>query len=130
MTTTRPCLPGGLAEKRLLPDETMCLDATAASAYLDPVPRGIGIMMGEINSFSEDMWHAIVGDFLTIAGECLITVGTEEETKLIRNWGEDMQRVVEVQESPGRCVLRPLGLHCSSDREIIEHFLALLKSCR
>ncbi|MFA5222414.1 MAG: hypothetical protein WC391_09045, partial [Methanoregula sp.] len=92
-------LARGLAEKRLLPDETMCIDATAASAYLDPVPRGIGIMMGEINSFSEEMWHAIVGDFLSIAGECLITVGTQDEARLVRDWGDDIQRPVEIRES-------------------------------
>ena len=55
-------LSRGLAEGRLLPGEAMWLDATIASRYLDPVPRGIGIMMGEINSFTRDMWKQIVSE--------------------------------------------------------------------
>ncbi len=37
-------LSRGFAEGRLLPEETMWLDATIASSYIDPVPKGIAIM--------------------------------------------------------------------------------------
>lgn len=94
-------LSRGLAEKRLLPEETMCLDATIASACLDPVPRGIGIMMGEINTFSADMWHVIVAELLKVTGETLITVGTEPEAQQVRLWAEELGRTVDVKESPG-----------------------------
>ena len=53
-------LSRGLAAGRLLPSETMYLDALVAARYIEPVPRGIGIMMGEINDFSRDMWEQIV----------------------------------------------------------------------
>lgn len=90
----------GLSTGRLLPEETMWLDAMKTSVYIDPVPKGIGIMMGEINTFSEDIWHRIVGELLAVTKETLITVGTEPEANLIRNWGAELGRNVEVKENP------------------------------
>jgi hypothetical protein len=91
----------GLAKGRLLPDETMYLDAMQVSAYTGPVPRGIGVMMGEINTFSADMWHQIAAGLFSVTKETLITVGTEPETSLIREWGEEAGRTVEIRENPG-----------------------------
>jgi hypothetical protein len=93
-------LSRGLAAGRLLPSETMCLDALVAARYIEPVPRGIGIMMGEINDFSKEMWEQIVTGLFLIAENTLITVGTEPEARLIRQWGEEMERVVEITENP------------------------------
>ena len=90
----------GLTEHRLLPEETMWLDATIASRYIKPVPKGIGIMMGEINSFSQEMWQSIVSELFSLSRETLITVGTEPEALLIRSWGEELGRHVEVAENP------------------------------
>jgi hypothetical protein len=90
----------GLATGRLLPEETMWLDAMKTSTYIEPVPKGIGIMLGEINTFSEDMWQLIVSELLSVTRETLITVGTEGEANLIRAWGEGMGRKVEVKENP------------------------------
>ncbi|NMB77743.1 MAG: hypothetical protein GYA23_01455 [Methanomicrobiales archaeon] len=90
----------GLSTGRLLPEETMWLDATKTSHYIEPVPKGIGIMMGEINTFSEDMWHLIVSELLAVTKETLITVGTEPEAKIIRSWGEELGRKIEIQENP------------------------------
>ncbi len=91
----------GFEKGRLLPEETMCLDATQVSRYIDTVPKGIGIMMGEINTFSADMWHRIAAGLFAVSRETLITVGTEPETHLIKEWGEEAGRTVEVRESPG-----------------------------
>ncbi|MGA2919441.1 hypothetical protein [Methanoregula sp.] len=90
----------GLSEKRLLPEETMWLDATLASHYIEPVPKGIGIMMGEINTFSQDMWQLIVSELFAVSRETLITVGMEQEALLIRDWGEELGRQVTVTENP------------------------------
>jgi hypothetical protein len=90
----------GLSTGRLRPEETMWLDATKTSQYLRPVPKGIGIMMGEINAFSEEMWHQIVGELFAVTDEALITVGTEPEAKLVREWGGEMGRKVEIAENP------------------------------
>ena len=94
-------LSRGLLAARLKPAETMCLDATIASVYLDPAPQGIGIMMGEINTFSREMWERIVAELFAITRETLITVGTEEEAQLICTWGDARKKVVECEESPG-----------------------------
>lgn len=94
-------LARGLAAGRLLPGETMCIDATAASAYLRPVPRGIAIMAGEINTFSQDLWQRIIYGLLALTDETLITVGTEPEAQLVRDWGQAMQRTTEIRENNG-----------------------------
>jgi len=90
----------GLAAGRLLPAETMCLDGSVASRFIEPVPRGIGIMMGEINDFSSEMWEQIVQELFLVSQETLITVGTEREARLIQWWGEVMERTVDVTENP------------------------------
>ena len=93
-------LSRGLFTGRLLPAETMCINAMVASQYVEPSPKGIGIMMGEINSFSQEMWEAIVRELFTATKETLITVGTEPEARLVAGWGEEMGRTVEVTENP------------------------------
>ena len=93
-------LSRGLAAGRLLPSETMHLDALVAARYIEPVPRGIGIMMGEINDFTRDMWEQIASGLFLISENTLITVGTESEARLIQQWGQDMERAVEIRENP------------------------------
>ncbi len=93
-------LSRGLFTGRLLPAETMCINAMLASQYVEPSQKGIGIMMGEINSFSQEMWEAIVRELFTATKETLITVGTEPEARLVAEWGEEMGRTVEVTENP------------------------------
>jgi len=91
----------GMERKRLLPEETMLIDGTQVSSYVRPVPKGIGIMMGEINTFSKELWHQIATGLFSVTGETLITVGTEPETHLIRHWGEEAGRTVEVRQNSG-----------------------------
>ena len=93
-------LSRGLFTGRLLPAETMCINAMVASEYVEPSPKGIGIMMGEINSFNQDMWEAIVRELFAATKETLITVGTEPEARLVAQWGEEMGRTVDVKENP------------------------------
>ena len=90
----------GLFEKRLLPEETMWIDATIASGYIEPVPKGIAIMAGEFNSFNQEMWERIIGDLCSITHETLVTVGTEKEAMLVKEWGTAMDRSVSVKENP------------------------------
>lgn len=93
-------LSRGFASGRLRPEETICIDATRASEYIEPVPRAIGIMMGEINMHSQELWQQLVFTIFSLAGNVLITVGTEPEAGLIRDWGEGMGRKVTVFENP------------------------------
>jgi hypothetical protein len=93
-------LSRGITEKRLLPEETMWIDASIASRYIDPVPKGVAIMAGEFNSFNQDMWERIVAELCSITHETLITVGTEKEAMLVEEWGQAMDRSVTVRENP------------------------------
>jgi len=93
-------LSRGLTEKRLRPEETMWIDATIASRYIEPVPKGVAIMAGEFTSFNQDMWERIVGELCSITHETLITVGTEKEALLIREWAHELEREMEITENP------------------------------
>jgi len=93
-------LSRGLVTGRLLPAETMCINAMIASQYVEPSPKGIGIMMGDINTFTQDMWEAIVKELFAATKETLITVGREPEARLVAAWGEEMGRTVDVTENP------------------------------
>ena len=78
----------------------MWIDATIASRYVEPVPKGVAIMAGEFNSFNEEMWERIVGELCSVTKESLITVGTEKEAKLVKDWLSEMDRSVVVKENP------------------------------
>jgi hypothetical protein len=93
-------LSRGLIEKRLRPEETMWIDATIASRYVEPVPKGVAIMAGEFNSFNEDMWERIIGELCSVTKESLVTVGTEKEAMLVKDWISELDRSVVVKENP------------------------------
>lgn len=93
-------LSRGFAAGRLRPEETICIDATRASDYIDPVPYAIGIMMGEINTHTQELWQQLVFQILSLADNVIITVGTEPEAGLIRKWGEETGGAVAVFENP------------------------------
>ena len=89
----------GLAAGRLVPAETLCIDGTEASIFLSPAERGVGSMLGAIYPFTADLWHQIVDELLFLTSETVITVGTEPEQQLVRQWCEEQGRTVEVFEN-------------------------------
>ncbi|MDD1668434.1 MAG: hypothetical protein LUO97_01400 [Methanomicrobiales archaeon] len=89
----------GLSSGRLLPGETMWMDATLAGQYLEPVPRGVAVMMGEINSFTAEMWETITGELLALVDEALITVGTEQEARRVEGWCSTLGHRADVFEN-------------------------------
>jgi hypothetical protein len=93
-------LSRGFASGRLLPEETICIDATRALEYIGPVPYAIGIMMGEINMHSQELWQQLVFAIFSLADTVLITVGTEPEAGLVRDWAAEMGRTVTIFENP------------------------------
>lgn len=93
-------LSRGLHAARLLPNETVCIDGTHASDYLDPVPRAIAIMMGEINLHTQELWQQLASQVFSLADDVIITVGTEPEADRIRTWGRELERTIEVFENP------------------------------
>jgi hypothetical protein len=89
----------GLSAGRLRPEETMWIDATAAGRYLEPVPRGIAVMMGEINPFTEEVWEDITGELLALVDDAIITVGTGAEARKVEGWCRDAGRGAGVTEN-------------------------------
>ena len=76
----------GLSAGRLLPEETMWIDAARAGEYLGRAPRGVAVMMGEINNFTGEMWEGITAELLALADDVVITVGTEAEARRVEGW--------------------------------------------
>ena len=89
----------GLASGRLLPDETMWIDGTLASAYMSPVDAGIGCMLGDITNFNAGMWEEIVGELLVLTKETVITVATRPEVLRVEEWCTSAGRNVEIFEN-------------------------------
>jgi hypothetical protein len=77
----------------------MWIDATLAGQYLQPVPRGIAVMMGEINTFTGEMWEKITGELLALVHDALITVGTEQEVRRVEEWCHASGYRAEVTEN-------------------------------
>ncbi len=89
----------GFKSGRLLPAETMWIDATQAQNYTDPAPAGIGLMLGDIRPYNAPMWEEIVSALLGLTEETVITVATEPEIRLIENWCTSAERSVEIFEN-------------------------------
>jgi hypothetical protein len=92
-------LSRGLSSGRLLPQETMCIDATRADTYIRRAGFGLGLMFGEINSFNEDLWEQITRQLVSLSHRCLITTGTEHEADLVTSWAADDSIVTRVYEN-------------------------------
>jgi hypothetical protein len=89
----------GLSTGRLLPEETMCIDATCADAYIKKIDLGLGLMFGEINRFNADLWEQITLQLLSLSHRSLITTGTEEEAALIAGWATNAHAIAEIIEN-------------------------------
>jgi hypothetical protein len=89
----------GLHRGRLVPGDTMCIDAREASRFVEPVPLGAAFMAGEIYSYNAALWEPIVGELLSLTDETLITVGTPAEAALVEDWCALRGRSTEVFEN-------------------------------
>ncbi len=89
----------GFSAGRLIPRETMCIDATLAHHYIGPVRAGLGLMFGEINDFNAYSWEELTRELVMLTDKCLITVGKEEEAGRITAWAEQSGGSVEVSEN-------------------------------
>jgi hypothetical protein len=90
----------GLSTGRLLPRETMCIDASFLPTYIPPVDAGLGLMFGEINAFNRDAWEQVTAGLLAVAEHAVITMGTEEEALLVQQWAGAREREATVRENP------------------------------
>ncbi|HJJ92322.1 MAG TPA: hypothetical protein O0X64_00665 [Methanocorpusculum sp.] len=89
----------GLASGRLVPENTICIDAKAASVYLPDAERGMGIMFGQMYVYTLGLWRPIVEELIGITAETLITVATEGEARWVREWAKELDRNFEIWEN-------------------------------
>ncbi len=89
----------GLSKGRLLPERTMCIDATWTSRYCKPCRLGLALMAGSINDFTSRMWNGIIDELLRSSEDTLITLETEKEALTVKGWCSDMDKNVDVLEN-------------------------------
>lgn len=90
----------GLAERRLRAERTMWIDGRMLDQYLtSPVDIAFGFMLGEIQPFNQDLWADIIGAASAVSDRMLLTVGTEEEAGIIREWLSDAGLLCEIREN-------------------------------
>ncbi|MEM2943598.1 MAG: hypothetical protein QW087_02510 [Methanomassiliicoccales archaeon] len=88
----------GMRTGRLLPECTMCIDASEASKFVKKAPFGLLLMAGEITQFNALQWRRIVSEVLELANDTIITTGTKTEATMIRQWSLEKGRSVEMIE--------------------------------
>lgn len=89
----------GLSKGRLLPEETMLIDAALARHYMRGTDLGLALMAGTINNFTSIIWKAILDELIDLTSETVITVETEQEADLVRMWALGKGRQVELREN-------------------------------
>jgi hypothetical protein len=89
----------GLSKGRLLPEETMMIDATLAGHYVRPTELGLALMAGTINDFTAMIWKGILHELMDLTAETMVTVESEKEAGLVRMWALGEQRKVRIFEN-------------------------------
>jgi hypothetical protein len=89
----------GLSKGRLVPEETMLIDATLAGHYLRPAELGLALMAGTINDFTALIWRSIIKELVDLTAETMVTVESEKEAELVKMWALGEQRKVRVFEN-------------------------------
>ena len=89
----------GFSSGRLKPDEAVCIDGRIASAYLPDAEYGIGIMFGQMYSYTKEIWQPIVEELAGITKKTLITVATEEEAHWVCEWAAGVGHPLTISEN-------------------------------
>jgi len=92
-------LARGLRSGRLLPEETMWIDATQASRYIRPVEYGLLLMAGEITPFNSIPWRRLTHEVLSLSKRAILTTGTEKEGSMLRQWAVEKGWEAELIEN-------------------------------
>ncbi|MDO5829055.1 MAG: hypothetical protein Q4Q25_02775 [Methanocorpusculum sp.] len=89
----------GFSSGRLKTDEAVCIDGRIASAYMPDAEYGIGIMFGQMYTYTKEIWQPIVEELAGITQKTLITVATEEEAHWVKEWAAGVGRTLEISEN-------------------------------
>lgn len=79
-------LSRGLTEGRLYHHETIRIDGTRATNYVDPVDYALILMAGKISEFNSFLWRQIIVEAFKLSEVTLITVETPEEAQMVEKW--------------------------------------------
>ncbi|MDH7593790.1 MAG: hypothetical protein QHG99_05475 [Methanomicrobiales archaeon] len=88
----------GLSRGRLLPERAICIDGARAVEYCERAPLGAIFMAGEVNRFTEPVWHAVIIELLSLVERMILTFGTEREADIAREWIGEVDRPVRILE--------------------------------
>jgi len=89
----------GLRRGRLLPEETMLIDASLATHYLRPSEYGLALMAGTINDYNTLVWKGILKELMDLCREAMVTVESQKEADLVRLWALGAGRKARVLEN-------------------------------
>jgi hypothetical protein len=89
----------GLAKGRLLPEETMLIDASLATHYLRPSEYGLALMAGTINEYTALVWKGILKELMDLCQETMVTVESQKEADLVRLWALGAGRRARIVEN-------------------------------
>jgi len=89
----------GLRRGRLLPEETMLIDASLATHYLRPSEYGLALMAGTINDYNTLVWKGILKELMDLCRETMVTVESQKEADLVRLWALGAGRKARVLEN-------------------------------
>ncbi|MBI0584209.1 MAG: hypothetical protein ISF22_08290 [Methanomassiliicoccus sp.] len=89
----------GLARGRLLPEETMLIDATLARHYVRSTELGLALMAGTINDHTALIWRSVLHELMDLTRETLITMENEREADLVKMWALGEGRKVRTFEN-------------------------------
>ena len=89
----------GMMKGRLMPEDTMCIDATRASVFAPNAPLGLILMAGSINDFNEHTWRSITEETLKLTAKTLVTLETEKEAERVKRWCIAKGRTVDLFEN-------------------------------
>lgn len=89
----------GLHKGRLLPEETMWIDASLLGHYIRPTELGLALMAGSINDFTALIWRAILHELMDLSEETLVTVENDKEAELVKLWALGAGKKAEVFEN-------------------------------
>jgi hypothetical protein len=92
-------LARGMMAGRLMPEGTMCIDATRASGLAPKAPFGLILMAGSINNFNEYIWKAIVDETIKLTDAIIVTVETEKEAERVKGWCASIGKIVKMFEN-------------------------------
>lgn len=89
----------GIGSKRLKAEETLCIDARYASFYVPRCQYGLALMAGSISMHTAHIWKDILEELMEQCQNIIVTVESEKEAKIVKEWTESSGRKTSLMEN-------------------------------